>query len=87
MPVKSVTSTEFQSRAGRYLDESGKAPVFITKYSRPVRVLLDIDEYARLKSFDTRQALYPHELSAELKAELEEGYKGPATPEHDHLAK
>jgi prevent-host-death family protein len=81
----SVTSTEFQTRAGQYIDGSGKAPVFITRYSRPVRVLLDIDEYNRLKKYDTREALYPHELGDELKAELTKGYKGRATPELNHL--
>ncbi len=85
MLPKKVTSTEFQTRAGQYLDEAGKAPVFITRYDRPVRVLIDIDEYQRLKEFDTREALYPYELSDELKNELEEGFKGELTPELDHL--
>ena len=87
MAVKSVPSTEFQNRAGRYIEESGKGPVIITKYERPVRVLLDIEEYERLKRYDTRQVLHPRELSDELKAELEEGYQGAATPELDHLMK
>ena len=68
MTTRHVTSTEFQTRTGLYLDEAGKAPIIITRYNRPVRVLVDIDEYERLKSYDTRKALYPHELSAELKA-------------------
>ena len=33
----------------------------------------------------TREALYPHELSDELKAGLTKGYKGRATPELNHL--
>ena len=48
MTVKRVTSTEFQNHAGRYLDESGKDPVFITRYGRPMRVLLDVEQYERL---------------------------------------
>ena len=80
MDTKNISSSEFQQRAGRYLDESGKAPVFITRYGRPARVLLDIDEYERLKSYDTRRALYPHELSDDLKAELANGYQGEDTP-------
>lgn len=87
MTDKTVPSTEFQNRAGRWIDESGKAPVFITRYDRPVRVLLDIEEYERLKSYDTRKALAPHELSDALKAELEKGYQGEPTPELDHLMK
>ena len=84
---KSIPSTEFQNKAGKYLDESGKAPVFITRYDRPIRVLLDIEEYKRLKHYDTRQALYPHELSDDLKVELEKGYQGDETPDLDHLLK
>ncbi|MEE8058293.1 MAG: type II toxin-antitoxin system Phd/YefM family antitoxin [Pseudomonadales bacterium] len=85
MSETNVSSTEFQNKAGQYLDQAAKSPVFITRYSRPVRVLIDIDEYERLKSYDTRQALYPHELSDELKAELEKGYQGEETPHLNHL--
>ncbi len=87
MSAKQVTSTEFQNRAGLYLDQSAKMPVFITRYNRPVRVLLDIDEYERLKQYDTRKALYPHELSDDLKAEFEQGYQGEETPKLDHLTR
>ena len=83
MDTKNISSSEFQQGAGRYLDESGKAPIFITRYGRPARVLLDIDEYERLKSYDTRRALYPHELSDDLKAELANGYQGEDTPDLD----
>jgi prevent-host-death family protein len=62
MPNLTVASTEFQNRAGLYIERSAKNPVFITKHSRPVRVLLDIDEYERLKARDTRQAYYAEEL-------------------------
>jgi prevent-host-death family protein len=60
-----VAATEFQNRAGLYMEQSAKAPVFITKHSRPVRVLIDIDEYERLKARDTRQALFVEELTAD----------------------
>jgi|TARA_B100000315_G_C14082630_1_gene365572 prevent-host-death family protein len=82
MAQKKVTATEFQNRVGAYMEQSAKEPVFITKHRRPVRVLVDIDEYERLKRHDTRQALYPHELSDELIEELEKAKMG---PEHDHL--
>jgi prevent-host-death family protein len=62
MPNSTVTSTEFQTRAGLYIERAAKAPVFITKHSRPVRVLLDIDEYERMKARDTRRAYYVEEL-------------------------
>ena len=54
MTQKSVTSTEFRAKAGVYLDEAGKQPVFITKHDRVTRVVLDIDEYERLKAQDER---------------------------------
>ena len=57
-----VASTEFQTRAGLYMERSGKSPVFITKHKRPVRVLLDIDEYLRLKVRDSRRAYFVEEL-------------------------
>lgn len=85
MAQKTITSTEFQTRAGAYIEQSAKQPVIITKHHRPLRVLMDIEEYERLKRYDTRQAVYPHELSDELKAELEKGYQGEATPKLDHL--
>ncbi len=80
-----VTATEFQTRAGQYLDRSGKQPVYITKHNRPVRVLIDVEEYERLKAYDTRQVLYPDELPDDIKAELEKGYQGPSRPDLDHL--
>lgn len=80
-----VTATEFQTRAGKYLESSAKEAVYITKHSRPVRVLIDVDEYERLKSLDTRKAYWAHELPDEIKAELDKGYQGPSRPNLDHL--
>lgn len=80
-----VAATEFQKHVGAYIERSAKEPVVITKHSRPARVLVDYDEYERLKSHDTRRALYPHELDKEAFADLAQGYQGEATPELDHL--
>jgi prevent-host-death family protein len=66
-----VASTEFQTRAGLYMEHAAKAPVFITKHRRPVRVLIDIEEYERLKARDTRQAYYAHELPDDVVRALE----------------
>lgn len=60
--VKHVASTEFQNRAGLYMDRAAKAPIFITRHNRPVRVLLDIDEYERLAALDTRRVWLAEEL-------------------------
>jgi prevent-host-death family protein len=57
-----VASTEFQNRAGTYMEQAAKAPVFITKHNRPVRVLLDIEEYRKLRR-SYREALLVTELS------------------------
>ena len=84
MTTRHVTSTEFQTRTGLYLDEAGKAPIIITRYNRPVRVLVDIDEYERLKSYATRKALHPHELSDDVKAALDQEFQGGPTPQPDH---
>ena len=70
--TSSVASTEFQNRAGLYLDKSGKAPVFITRHRRPVRVLIDIEEYERLKACDTRRAYYAHEVPEQWLAALDD---------------
>jgi prevent-host-death family protein len=79
-----VASTEFQNRAGLYIEQSAKAPVFITKHTRPVRVLLDIDEYERLKARDTRQALFVEELTAN-ELEYMRTNHGPRNAHLDHL--
>jgi prevent-host-death family protein len=65
-----VASTEFQTRAGLYMDRAAKAPVFITKHRRPVRVLIDIDEYERLKSRDSREAFSTDALPPDILAAL-----------------
>lgn len=79
-----VASTEFQNRAGLYMEHAAKAPVFITRHRRPVRVLLDIDEYERLKARDTREALAVEELTD---AELEHmrTHHGPRNAHLDDL--
>jgi prevent-host-death family protein len=81
----SVTATEFQARAGRYIEQSAKAPVFITKHSRPARVLIDIDEYERLKARDTRRAYAVEELPDEWVEALKSADYGKADPKLEKL--
>lgn len=83
--LTTVASTEFQSRAGLYIERAAKAPVFITKHSRPVRVLIDIDEYERLKARDTRKSYYAHELPDEWVEALQNAEYGPIDPELEKL--
>ncbi len=59
-----IPSTEFQNRAGAYIERSAKEPVFITKHNRPVRVLLDIEEYRKLRQ-NYREAILVSELDAD----------------------
>lgn len=80
-----ITSTQFQREFGRYLSKARKEPVTITNHGRAELVMVDADEYSRLKSFDTRQAHHPEELSEEWQNELAKGFQGENTPELDHL--
>lgn len=79
-----VAATEFQNRAGLYIEQAAKNPVFITKHSRPVRVLLDIDEYERLKARDTREAISPSGLTDAELAHMRT-HQGPRNAHLDHL--
>jgi prevent-host-death family protein len=83
----SVSATEFQTRAGRYIEQSGKAPVFITKHSRPARVLIDFEEYERLKARDTRRAYTIEELPDKWVEALKAAEYGEADPELEKLMK
>ena len=81
MRPRHVTSTEFRQQAGRFLDEAAKAPVIITRHSRPSRVLIDFEEYERFRTYDTRRALTPEELNGDLKEALDQGYQGEPSPD------
>ena len=80
-----VPSTEFQNRAGHYIDAAARRPVFITKHKRPARVLLDIEEYERLKARDTRQAYLVEELPADWIEALENADLSHLDPSLDAL--
>lgn len=73
-----VAMAEFIKQAGRYLDDDSNTPVFITEDNAPAYVLLNVDEYNRLKACDTRRALYTHELGPEWRDAL-------AAAKFDHL--
>ncbi|WP_439634750.1 type II toxin-antitoxin system prevent-host-death family antitoxin [Glycocaulis sp.] len=83
----SVTATEFQTRAGLYIEQAAKAPVFITKHRRTARVLIDIDEYERLKARDTRQNHLTHALPDQWADALAGAQYGDADPELEALLK
>ena len=85
--MREVSATEFQTRAGLYIEQSGKEPVLITTHRRPARVLLDIEEYERLKARDTRQAYATQDLPDEWAAALEAADYGEADPKLETLIK
>ena len=71
---RTVTATEFQTRAGLYFDRAASGPVVITRHSRPSRVLVDFDEYQRLRKLaserPTREAARVEDLDDEVMASL-----------------
>lgn len=85
--MREVSATEFQNRAGLYIEQSGKEPVFITKHRRPARVLLDIEEYERLKARDTRRAFATEALPDVWAEALATADYGPADPQLEKLVK
>lgn len=80
-----VAATDFKNRVGFYMEQSGKSPVFVTRHKRPVRVLLEIDEYERLKARDTRRTYHVHELPDEWVAALDAAGVGHIDPKLDGL--
>jgi prevent-host-death family protein len=86
---KTVSSTDFQNSAGRYLDQAALGPVVITKYRRPARVLMDFDEYERLqalaKARPTRTAYRTADLPNPLVEAIEAADYGHIDPKLDKL--
>lgn len=85
--MREVSATEFQTRAGLYIEQSGKEPVFITKHRRPARVLIDIAEYERLKARDTRRAYATDALPDVWADAVAATDYGPADPALENLMK
>jgi len=68
-----------------FIEKSAKAPVFITKHARTARVLLDYEEYERLKSRDTRRTFPSAELSDEHRKMIKDAEYGPVDAELEKL--
>ncbi len=85
--MPTVTAAELQKQFGLYREIARKEPVTVTHHGRESVVLLDAEEYRRLKALDNRRSYYPHELPDDILAELEKGYQGEPTPHLDHLMK
>jgi len=84
-----VSSTDFQNSAGRYFDQAAIEPVVITKYRRPARVLMDFDEYERLRALakarPTRLAYRAAELPEDIARAIEAADYGHIDPKLDKL--
>ena len=67
-----VTSSEFQTRAGRYLERG--STVVVTRYNRPAKVVMDFDEFQRLTDLarhrPTRAAFRAEDMGDEIAAAL-----------------
>lgn len=50
MPIKTMSSREFNQASSRAKQAAKKGPVFITDRGRPTHVLLNVDEYNKLAS-------------------------------------
>lgn len=58
-----VTSSEFQKEYGRYSTLAKRQAVTITNHGRPELVVLDAEEYERLRRLDSRVAMPVEALS------------------------
>ena len=50
-----VAATEFKNRTGQYLEVAARKPVVITRFGRPIRVMLDIEDFEALQKAATTQ--------------------------------
>ena len=53
--MRSITSADAKNNFGELIDLARAAPVMVTKYDRPVVVVMAVEEYERLKALDARK--------------------------------
>lgn len=80
----SVTSAELQKQFGLVREKALKGPIEVTHHGRPSLVVMSVEDYERLKSFDTRKHYYAWELPDDLAAELEKAVPAPECAQFDH---
>ena len=76
--ITRASAAEVARNFGRFKELAQRTPVEVTSHGRDSVVLLSAEEFARLKALDDRQALYAHELPAEMRKALKAA-KPPAT--------
>lgn len=50
--MRSITSADAKNNFGELIDLARAAPVAVTKYDRPVVVVMAVEEFERLKALD-----------------------------------
>ena len=51
--MRSITSADAKNNFGELIDLARAAPITVTKYDRPVVVVMAAEEYERLKALET----------------------------------
>ena len=57
--MRSITSVDAKNNFGELIDLARAAPVVVTKYDRPVVVVMAAEEYERLKTLDMSKSARP----------------------------
>jgi prevent-host-death family protein len=72
MQNPTYTTSDFSRKSGDIIADALRQPVTITQRNKPRLIVLNIDDYARLrKQADTRRAGRTEDMSDELFAEVE----------------
>ena len=79
-----VTSAELQKHFGPVREQALKAPVSVTHHGRVSLVVLSIDEFNRLKAFDSRRHYYAAELPDDVFEALKEVEPSPESMRFAH---
>lgn len=78
-----ITSAQLQKHFGLYREKALKEPLTITHHGRESLVVMSVEEFRRLKSFDDRKAYYPWELPDDIVEALMNASPAPETAEFD----
>jgi len=82
-----ITSAQLQKNFGLYREKALKEPLTVTHHGRESLVVMSVEEFRRLKSFDDRKAYYPWELPDDIKEALENVDIPEEAAEFDHECK
>ena len=79
-----ITAAELQRHFGQYREKAMQEPVAVTHHGRDSLVVLSAEEFARLKSFDTRRHFYAWELPDDVDEALAKAAAGLEGTEFNH---